>query len=217
MTFKGIGTNLACLSGTAPDVDNMAALSFLARTIEQTFGLTLEIVSGGNSANMDWFFAEQDQGRVNDLRLGEVILLGRETLNRNPIDGLHVDAFKLVAEVIEAKVKPSQPWGVIAQNAFGEIVPVADRGEIAQAILALGRQDSDPAGLEPPAGVKILGASSDHLVIDTGGRLPAIGTEMVFGINYSTLLRAMSSPFVEKAMINGQSSRLGHSTKYWRR
>lgn len=209
IAFKGIGTNLACLSGSTPDADKMAALSVLARTIEQTFGLTLEIVSGGNSANMDWAFAGEGHGRINDLRLGEAILLGRETLNRNAIDGLHVDAFRLVAEVIEAKVKPSQPWGVIGQNAFGEVVPVADRGDIAQAILALGRQDSDPAGLEAPAGVKILGASSDHLVIDTGGRLPAIGTEIAFGINYSTLLRAMSSPFVAKAMINGQPSYLG--------
>lgn len=213
IAFKGIGTNLACLSGTMPDAVNMAALSAHAGMIEQAFGITLEIISGGNSANMDWVLAAQGHGRINDLRLGEAILFGRETLGRNPIDGLHLDAFSLVAEVIEAKVKPSQPWGVIAQNAFGEIVPVADRGKISQAILALGRQDSDPTGLTPPAGVHILGASSDHLVIDTEGVIPAIGTEMAFGINYSTLLRAMPSPFVTKVMITGCASSLGQPTQ----
>lgn len=201
IVLRGIGANLACLSGTTPDAVNMTALSDLAREIERTFSLSLDVVSGGNSANIKWAFADEDYGRVNHLRLGEAILFGRETLGRNPIAGLHVDAFRLTAEVIEAKIKPSLPWGDRAQNAFGEIVPIVDRGEISQAILGVGRQDSDPAGLEPPAGMTILGASSDHLVIDTGSHMPAIGTEMGFGINYSTLLRAMSSPFVEKVIV----------------
>ncbi|MBV1687743.1 alanine/ornithine racemase family PLP-dependent enzyme [Novosphingobium sp. G106] len=205
IVLKGIGTNLACLSGTAPDAVNMGTLSFLARSVEQALGLTLEIVSGGNSANIDWVFGQEDHGRINDLRLGEAILLGRETLTRKPIEGLYLDAFRLVAEVIEAKVKPSKPWGVIAQNAFGEAVPIADRGEISQVIVAVGRQDCDPAGLECPAGVTILGASSDHLVIETDGRVPLIGSEIAFGINYSALLRTMTSPFVEKAVIAGIS------------
>jgi predicted amino acid racemase len=54
IVFKGIGSNLACRSGVAPDAQNMALLSGLADTIEATFGLTIEIVSGGNSANIPW-------------------------------------------------------------------------------------------------------------------------------------------------------------------
>lgn len=209
--LKGIGTNLACLSGTTPDAVNMAALSALVGAIEETFSLTLAIVSGGNSANIDWAFKVEDHGRINDLRLGEAILFGREALNRNPIAGLHNDAFRLVAEIIEAKRKPTQPWGHIAQNAFGEIGKVADRGEISQAILALGRQDCDPAGLVPPAGMTILAASSDHLILDTGGSMPMIGDELAFGIDYTTLLRAMTSPFVEKAILACPASRTGRS------
>ena len=208
IALKGIGANLACLSGTAPDITNMATLSALACAIEEAFRISLDIVSGGNSANIDWAFSAEEIGRVNDLRLGEAILFGREALNRNPIDGLHGDAFELVAEVIEAKVKPTRPWGTIAQNAFGEIVPVADRGKISQAILAVGRQDTDPAGLQPPAGMTILGASSDHLVLDTSGHMPRIGDEMVFGINYTALLRAMTSPFVEKVILPSPASRV---------
>lgn len=211
IAFKGIGANLACLSGTAPDITNMATLSALACAIEDAFGISLDIVSGGNSANIDWAFSAEEIGRVNDLRLGEAILFGREALNRNPIDGLHGDTFELVAEVIEAKVKPTRPWGTIAQNAFGEIVPVTDRGKILQAILAVGRQDSDPAGLQPPAGMAILGASSDHLVLNTGGHMPSIGDEMVFGVNYTALLRAMTSPFVEKVILASSTTRLDQS------
>ena len=120
IALKGIGTNLACRSGVSPDTKNMAELSALADSIDAKFGTVLEIVSGGNSANLRWALSGADTGRINDLRLGESILLGRETLHRQPIDGLYTDAITLVAEVIETNVKPSRPWGEIAQTAFGE-------------------------------------------------------------------------------------------------
>ena len=122
-----------------------------------------ERVSGGNSANIDWALGTRDVGRINDLRLGESILLGREPLRRRPIAGLHTDAITLVAEVIESKVKPSRPWGRIAQAAFGEQPLAVDRGDVSQAILAVGHQDVDPAGLEPPDGIEILVPSRANL------------------------------------------------------
>lgn len=198
--LKGIGANLACHCGVSPDSRNMAQLSALANSVEETFDITLEIVSGGNSANLNWAFSGADTGRINNLRLGESVLLGCEPLHRQPIEGLYADAITLVAEVIESKIKPSQPWGDIAQTAFGEKAPEADRGNIAQAILAIGRQDVDPDGLESPTGIEIIGASSDHLIIDCGHPLLALGTEIRFQLNYSAMMRAMTSPFVNKVL-----------------
>ena len=200
IVLKGIGTNLACRSGVSPDVKNMAELSSLADSIDATFGFVLDIVSGGNSGNLPWALSGVDTGRINDLRLGESLLLGRETLHRQPIDGLHTDAITLVAEVVESKVKPSQPWGEIAQTAFGEKAPATDRGHILQTILAIGRQDIDPCGLHAPPGIEVLGASSDHLITNSGrSRLP-VGAEITFQLNYSAMVRAMTSPFVAKVM-----------------
>lgn len=200
IVFKGIGTNLACRSGVSPDATNMAELSALAGAIEATFGLTLDIVSGGNSANLQWALGGADTGRINNLRLGESILLGRDPLHRQPIDGLFTDAITLIAEVIESKVKPSQPWGEIAQTAFGQGTPASDRGYIMQTILAIGRQDTDPCGLHPPPMLEILGASSDHLITDSGRDRVPVGTELAFQLNYSALVRSMTSPFVTKVM-----------------
>jgi len=202
IAIKGIGTNLACRSGVVPDSDNMDALSALANSVESTFGFPLDIVSGGNSANLDWALSGADTGRVNNLRLGESILLGCDPLHRQPITGLHSDAITLVAEVIESKVKPSQPWGTLAQNAFG--IPAAPKttGHIQQAILAIGRQDIDPSGLEPPHGIEILEASSDHLVVKSSRFTHPVGSEIPFQLNYSALLRAMTSPFVSKIWKN---------------
>lgn len=198
--FKGIGTNLACRSGVSPDSRNMTMLSELANSIEATLGLSIDIVSGGNSANLEWALSGAEIGRINDLRLGEAILLGCETLHRQPIDGLHTDAITLCAEVIEAKVKPSKPSGIIAQTAFGEAPPVTDRGLVTQSILAVGQQDIDPSGLQAPTGINVLGASSDHLILESDELKLSVGTEVTFQLNYSALVRAMTSPFIGKVM-----------------
>lgn len=202
IVFKGIGTNLACRSGVSPDASNMAMLSELADSLESTFGLTVDIVSGGNSANLAWALSGANIGRINNLRLGEAILLGCETLHRQPVDGLHTDAITLSAEVIEVKVKPSQPSGTIAQTAFGKAPPVTDRGLVTQAILAVGQQDIDPGGLNAPAGINIMGASSDHLIIESDCSELSVGEEVIFQLNYSALVRAMTSPFVSKNIVS---------------
>lgn len=198
--LKGIGTNLACRSGVSPDANNMAELSKLADSIEATFGISLDIVSGGNSSNLQWALSDADPGRVNHLRIGEAILLGCEPLHRQAIDGLNTDAFSLVAEVIESKIKPSQAWGTFAQSAFDANPAInSNQGCISQTVLAIGHQDTDPAGLTAPSGVEILGASSDHLIVDSGDCMP-IGTEIRFQPNYSALVRALTSPFIAKVI-----------------
>jgi predicted amino acid racemase len=199
IVFKGLGTNLACRSGASPDDANMGELSRLAALVEAKFDISIEIVSGGNSANLEWVFSTEYTGRINNLRLGESILLGREALHRNAIDGLHTDAITLVAEVIESKLKPTQPNGKLAQNGFGKRPDVVDRGTVGQALLAIGVQDVDLGGLQPPIGIEILGGSSDHLVVTSGVGNLAVGAEMTFQLDYSALLRAMTSPFVTKS------------------
>jgi predicted amino acid racemase len=180
----------------------MTELSALADVVDATFGPIVRTVSGGNSANLDWALSGASVGRINNLRLGEALLLGREPLHRKAIEGLHTDAITVVAEVIESKGKPSKPWGEVAQSAFGDVPPSIDRGDVAQAIFAIGRQDTDPEGLTPPAGVEIRAASSDHLIVESMGshKRLCVGGQIPFQLNYSALLRAMTSPFVTRVM-----------------
>lgn len=209
ISLIGIGTNLACRCGVSPDAANMAILSELAERIEEMFNLRLDVVSGGNSANLLWVLSGGNKtGRINNLRLGEAILLGCETLQRHPIDGLFSDAFTLVTEVIESKIKPSQPTGDIAQAAFGDAYPVTDRGPVRQSILAIGMQDIDPCGMQAPRGISVLGASSDHLVIESTENKLLLGEEIIFQLNYSALVRAMTSPFVSKVYTSRRESSL---------
>jgi predicted amino acid racemase len=196
LRLSGLGTNLACQYGVVPDERNMGELSRLVEQVEIATGATLTVVSGGNSANLPWALSTSAVGRVNDLRIGEAILLGTEPLHRTVLPGLHADAFQLVAEVIEVGIKPSRPWGALAQTAYGELAPARSAGTTRQAILALGRQDVMLEGLVAPPGITVLGMSSDHLVIDCGDHRLSVGDELTFGLGYGALVQAMTSPFV---------------------
>jgi predicted amino acid racemase len=199
LELLGLGANLACQNGVVPDKANMQVLDQLVEQTETAGGSALEVVSGGNSASLEWALTTDRPGRTNELRLGEAILLGTEPLHRTPIPGLHTDAFTLVGEVIEVADKPVRPWGTQAQAAYGEPVRRSGSGTLRQAIVALGRQDVDLDGIATPPGTTVLGMSSDHLVIDLGDHGTAVGDELRFGLGYGALVRVMTSPFVIKA------------------
>jgi predicted amino acid racemase len=203
----GIGCNLACFGGIKPNNPKMCALSELADRVEKHFQIHLDVVSGGNSANYDWFAAASSVERINNLRIGESILFGCETLNRKAIPGLYTSAFKLVAEVIESKQKSSLPFGEPCQNAFGDIPVFRDRGIRQRVIVALGRQDTLVSGLKPLQGLEILGSSSDHIVLDSNNIDLKVGSEVNFGLDYGGLLAAMTSPFVAKQFVQPADSR----------
>jgi ornithine racemase len=194
----GIGTNLACFSGVQPSDENMGKLSGIAGELIERYGTTFDVISGGNSASYEWFSSTNDHGRINTFRIGESIFLGKETLHRRNIPGLYTDAITLVAEVIEMKTKIPVVVGETAQNAFGQIVKHEDEGTLRRAILGIGRQDTEFEGLIPRIDIDLLGATSDHLVINAKNTSIEVGSEISFDISYAALLRSMTCPHVTK-------------------
>jgi predicted amino acid racemase len=199
---------LACYGGVKPNSKNMHELSELVRSIEKEFQISLEIISGGNSANYEWYKSAHDVGRINNLRLGESIFLGCETVSRKAIPGLHTRAFQLVAEVIESKKKPSLPFGEICQDAFGNVPNFQDRGIRQRVIIALGRQDILVSGLKSDRKLEILGSSSDHIILDSNNYNLQVGDEVNFNLDYGSLLAAMTSPFIRKQFIQKISDKI---------
>lgn len=198
----GIGTNLACFGGVQPDQEKMELLSAQAIALEQRFDINLSVISGGNSANYQWFTTAADVGRINNLRLGESIFLGVEPLHKKPIDGLFTDAFTLVVEVTEVKVKPYIPYGTVGLNAFGETPKVVEEPPGLRAILSIGLQDIRFTGLSPQIEISLLGGSSDHLVVNPKKTGIKVGDEVKFNLNYAALLSAMTSPYVSKVNLS---------------
>ncbi|MBP7460051.1 MAG: alanine/ornithine racemase family PLP-dependent enzyme [Candidatus Delongbacteria bacterium] len=206
----GIGTNLACYGGVIPDRAIMERLLKLAFQIEQVCDYPLEMISGGNSSAVPMLLDGSMPKGINSFRLGESILLGKNVIDRSDLPGTRQDAMICRAEIIELQTKPSMPRGVTGQNAFGEQARYIDRGIRQRAILALGRQDVVFDGLTPlDPGHIILGASSDHLLVDVSdSRTPLrVGDRILFIPNYGALLALATSPYVAKHYVSSDDDR----------
>ena len=94
--------------------------------------------------------------------------------------------------------KPSKPYGTIHQDAVGNTPVFTDNGIMHRVILNAGLQDVIFQDLKSFIHIRILGGSSDHMIIEDMGKLLKVGDEVEFNLNYPALLRTMSSPFVEK-------------------
>lgn len=213
VALTGVGANFACLNGTAPNSDQMRTLSDLATDVERRCGAMLQTVSGGNSANLPWALGGHSIGRINDLRLGEAILLGVDPVTGDRINGLFHDAFKLVAEVIEVSDKSARSSVSAAGPNTGGLRLVPNEAKAARLLLALGKQDTDVLGLSMPAGHTFIGATSDHLVISSKQATLSVGSEISFQMNYSALMQAMAAPDIQTKCLDDVPSPIVQAPK----
>jgi len=195
----GLGVNLTCYGAVIPKRDNLSILVEIARKIEKKFDIKLQMISGGNSSSIYLIGRNELPEGINNLRVGEAFLLGGETAYSQKLEGFYDDAFTLEAEIVELKEKQSIPIGETGVDAFGNKPVYEDRGIIKRAIIAVGRQDVDPDALHPiDSKIDILGASSDHLILDTSKSdiKYNVGDIVNFKLSYSSLLRATTSGYV---------------------
>ena len=201
----GLGTNLTCFGAVLPSERNMAQLAGCAAAVESEFGVGLTYVSGGNSSSLPFLLEGRMPPGVNNLRIGESILQGgRDTFFDRPWEELDRNAFLLEGELLEVKLKPSVPIGESGVDAFGGHPVFVDRGERLRGILNLGREDVVVDALIPQTpGVEVLGASSDHLIVDVTDvpAPPRVGDVLGFHLAYAALLAAMTSEYVEKQLM----------------
>lgn len=202
----GLGCNLACYGGVIPTTENMQMLVDIRDACRKATGLELNILSGGNSANLPLLASGGMPKEINHFRIGEAITLGRNVLDRSPWPGTRQDTFRIVAEIVEVECKPSIPIGNRGQDAFGGYTDFVDRGIRKRAICNVGRQDVVVDGIQPDdPGIIVLGGSSDHLVLDVEEARTdmQVGDEVVFYPSYGALLAATTSPYVQKVVIKG--------------
>lgn len=200
----GLGVNLTCYGAVIPKNDNLSILVDIAHKIEKKYDIKLQMISGGNSSSIYLIGKNEIPEGINNLRVGEAFLLGGETAYSQALEGFYDDAFTIEAEIIELKEKQSVPIGETGVDAFGNKPVYEDRGIIKRAIIAVGRQDVDPDALHPiDSKIDILGASSDHLILELSksDRAYKVGDTVNFKLSYSSLLRATTSSYVDRKYI----------------
>lgn len=195
--LTGLGCNVTCIGGVLPTRENTQVVVDLAEKVRHLLGIPLPTISAGNSASLALLLRGEMPRGATQLRVGGAILTGEVDSTGDWPDALpHQDAFVVVADVVEVETKPSAPEGPVAPNAFGEVPTWPDRGPRRRAIAALGRQDLQIECLVPHRpGVVILGASSDHLVLDVQEAEPPVrlGEELHFRPLYGAIATGMAS------------------------
>jgi predicted amino acid racemase len=140
--------------------------------------------------------------RINNLRIGEGIILAKDLKDLHKLDMsfMYQDAFTLKAQIVELKDKPSYPVGELSFDAFGNVGVYEDRGIRKKALLGLGKVDvAYPDMIYPrDKGVEILGASSDHMILDLteAEQTYRVGDIVEFDLCYATVCFATNSPNV---------------------
>jgi predicted amino acid racemase len=174
--FQGIGAYFHLASSSEIHLQGLQAFVPLAKQIALELGQPPAVLSGGSSNIFRTLMVEGHANPgINHLRIGTAILLGfASSLNPIIMEGFERDTFILQVEVIEAKA-----------------------GKPGEAILALGKLDTDPQFLFPlNPGVNLRDASSDHLMVRIDPS-PRVGDWVSFRLGYPALCRLMVSPYVQ--------------------
>lgn len=203
LDLLGIGTNLSCFGAIRPTVENLSRLAEIGRKL-QNQGVDRPIISGGSTNAI--YLVEQAKlpTGINNLRMGEGFFLGTEPSFAGTISGTHPNVFTLRAEIVEIKDKPSLPIGEVGFAAFRTKPVFEDRGIRTRAIVAVGKQDIEPTALTPKdPSIEILGASSDHMILDITQRTSKyeVGDIVDFDMGYAAILKAFTGNFVAKELI----------------
>lgn len=204
----GIGANLGCISGIVPHVDQMTQLALYRELLELKFNYPLPMISAGSTIVLPLMLQGQVPRELNHYRIGEAVFLGSNLLNGGCLPDLRDDAVTVEAEIVEIKekslaplvetsasIRPFEAFETEDNNAPGQ------RGY--RALVSIGQLDTDVHGLTPVnPSFQISGASSDLTVVNIGedaGKL-RIGDLIKFHVNYSALLRIMSSKYMDKTV-----------------
>jgi predicted amino acid racemase len=162
------------------------------------------MISGGATSTLPLLLEKKVPNKINHLRIGEGIVTAKDLpeLWDVHIPGLFTDPMTLKAQIVEVKTKPSYPIGEIFIDAFGNKPEYKDRGKLKRAILAMGSKDiGDYSKIKSNEhGIKIIGSSSDHLIVDIEeypGELK-VGDVLEFDIFYPAMLFLSSSECVRK-------------------
>ncbi|MET0404603.1 MAG: alanine racemase [Cystobacter sp.] len=202
LRLVGLGTNLACCSGALPSASNTALLNELVLDVEKTLGHPMETVSMGGSVMLDWMEGHSLPSRINQLRVGEAILLGTIPGVDKKHAALFDDAFLFEGTVLEVKTKPSVPVGEVGTDAFGLKPRFEDKGLRRRAIVNLGAIHAAPRDLIPAQdNVQLINSNSNYSIYDVTDcpRDFKPGDTMEFKLTYSSLVQGLLSPYVNKS------------------
>lgn len=199
----GIGANLTCYGGIAPSEDNTFELYKVVDSLEFENNIKFDVVTGANSSSFKLLKNGILKDKMNYVRFGESVFLGKVPGYDEIISELHQDNFIISAQIVELEEKESVPRGEILANSFGETPHFIDKGIRKRAIVNIGKQDTSVNMKCTDNDAFILDGSSDYILVDvTDSKVDyKLGDVINFIPDYESLLKVMTSKYVRKEII----------------
>lgn len=187
LRLTGIGANYNCFSQLLPDSKNMNIIADLFHKLKPFYDTDSPIVSCGNSSSSNLLTDNNCEvpREINQFRMGEAIVLGRDPADNTTIPGYRYDAFTMEAALIEVYDKP------------------VDGKVMRRGVLSVGRQDLIIDYIFPiDERIRVLGACSDECVIDLSNAPEyKVGDLIKFRLEYNALMTLFSGSFFQKKYI----------------
>lgn len=188
LRLSGIAANYNCFSHLLPDNENMNTAVEIFNMLKPYYDTDCPIVSCGNSSAITLLTGNNIAipKEINQFRIGEAIVLGRDPSDNTLIPGYRYDTFILEAALIEVYDKPVN----------GRIMR---RG-----VISIGKQDLIIEHIIPiDEKLHILGACSDECVVDLSDAPEYQEGDFVkFHLEYDALMTLFSGRFFQKKYIN---------------
>lgn len=200
LKLYGIGANFGCYGSICVSKDKVDWLADIMEKIEAKIGRQLDVLSIGGTQSFHNMAQGELNPRVNDIRAGISLITKAEYTWKEDFPE-RVDAFRIRAEIVELKNKPTMPNGVFGAAALNDERKYVDLGVRKRAILAFGKQDfgGTEEGLTPlDPQIKIWGSSSDHTMLDLEDcdRNYKLGDIVEFRPNYVVTMYSTTSPTI---------------------
>ena len=206
LRLYGIGANFGCYGSICVSKDKVDWLAAIMERIEAKIGRELDVLSIGGTQSFHNMAQGELNPRVNDIRAGISLITKAEYTWKEDFPE-RLDAFRIRAEIVELKKKPTMPNGVFGAAALNDERKYVDLGVRKRGILAFGKQDfgGTEAGLTPlDPQIRIWGSSSDHTMLDLEDcdRDYRLGDIVEFRPNYVVVMYATTSPNVHIKIVD---------------
>lgn len=214
LSLYGIGTNFGCYGTVLATPKNTKQFVGIAMLLEKKLGIKFPFISGGNGST--YYLAAQGllPKEINHLRIGGQHIFGIEYVegrylkdyyhSNQEINLLTSDSYLFHAEVIEVRIKPTVPRGILSVDAFMKQKSFEDRGVRRTAVLGFGLQEVPFDNIHPVGkGIRLMGQTSNHTVVDVEDAPMQInvGDIMTFEVDYTALMHLCNAPSVEKEFV----------------
>ncbi|EQC47104.1 alanine racemase [Bacteriovorax sp. Seq25_V] len=202
----GLGSNFNCLNGVMPSQDKLIQLSLYKSLLEARFNKSIPFVSGGSTVVLPLIRKKTVPKSINHFRIGEALYFGKDLMSGNTFSNMRDDVFELNAQIIELMKKPMTPFGEFGENPSGDMYePSEDEvvSESYRAIIDVGLLDVNPSFIFPhDEAIKIIGASSDMIVLDLGNNKKkySVGDDLKFNLKYMGALSLINSKYIDKTV-----------------